>query len=41
VFNKNYAAGGFMGASANMNDDMVSRVGKAIADGLRAPPGRP
>ncbi len=41
VFNKNYAVGGFMGASATMNDDMVSKVGKAIADGLRAPPGRP
>ncbi|HEY6475947.1 MAG TPA: DUF4410 domain-containing protein [Polyangia bacterium] len=41
VFNKNYAVGGIMGASANMNDDMISKVGTAIADGLRAPPGRP
>ena len=41
VFNKNYAVGGIMGASADMNDDMVSKVGKAITDGLRAPPGRP
>ncbi len=41
TFNKNYAVGGFMGASATMNDDMISKVGQAIADGLRAPPGRP
>jgi Domain of unknown function (DUF4410) len=40
IFNKNYAVGGIMGASADMNDDMVSKVGKAIADGLRATPGR-
>ena len=39
IFNKNYAVGGIMGASANMNDDMVSKVGPAIAAGLRAPAG--
>jgi Domain of unknown function (DUF4410) len=39
IFNKNYAVGGIMGASADMNDDMISKVGKAIADGLRRPPG--
>ena len=39
IFNKDYAVGGIMGASADMNDDMISKVGKAIADGLRQPPG--
>jgi hypothetical protein len=39
IFNKNYAVGGIMGASANMNDDMIAKVGPAIAAGLRAPAG--
>jgi len=40
IFNKDYAVGGIMGASADMNDDMVAKVGPAIADGLRAAAGK-
>ena len=36
-FEKNYALGGFMGASANMHDDMTSKLGKAIYEALNNP----
>jgi hypothetical protein len=38
TFKKNYSMGGVIGGMADMKDDVVAKVGKAIADGLTAVP---
>jgi hypothetical protein len=34
-FKKNFSGGGIIGATATMKDDMVAKVGRAIAEGLK------